>query len=275
MNIIFKPMLLAAIAAFPTSAAISGNTGGMASIDEDYGRTLPFYGDQVRDLGIKLPKPIGFSVFTHSQEDKMGLDSFTLQGDPNIGDDMPDGISGTANTTNLLALRADMWVLTFLNLHAMVGKATTSSNITLGMNDFDGSVTLDHIDGLGTTSNIIGVGAVLAAGYGNWFGTVDTTYVATFVNGVGANLNALVVTPMIGYTLPNNLRVMAGAQYQSYDRYIRGNIDGHEFSVRQHNDSWSAMLGVSKEFTDNWEASLMYQNGRTRNGATLILGKRF
>ncbi|WP_234496682.1 outer membrane beta-barrel protein [Vibrio maritimus] len=275
MNILNKAMLLAAVVSFGTSAAISDINGGANSTDEDYGRTLPFYGDEVRDLGIKLPKPIGISVFTHSQEDKMGLDNFTLQGDPNIAEDMPDGVSGTVNTTNLLALRADMWVLPFLNLHAMIGKATTSSNITLGMNDFDGTVTRDHINGLGTTSDIIGVGAVLAAGYGNWFGAVDTTYVATSVNGVGANLNALVITPMVGYMLPNDFRIMVGAQYQSYDRYIRGNIDGHEFSVRQHNDSWSTMVGVSKEFDDNWEASLMYQKGRTRNGATLILGKRF
>lgn len=36
--------------------------------DEDYGRTLPFFGDRVRDMGIKLPKPIGISLFTTSRK---------------------------------------------------------------------------------------------------------------------------------------------------------------------------------------------------------------
>ncbi|GAL32324.1 hypothetical protein JCM19240_5755 [Vibrio maritimus] len=52
----------------------------MGAKDEDYGRSLPFYGDRVREMGIKLPKPIGLSLFTHQQEDLMQLGDFKIDG---------------------------------------------------------------------------------------------------------------------------------------------------------------------------------------------------
>ncbi|GAL18184.1 hypothetical protein JCM19235_6737 [Vibrio maritimus] len=72
--------------------------------DEDYGRTLPFFGDRVRDMGIKLPKPIGISLFTHQQEDLMQLGDFKIDGEP-VDDILPNGGSQTTNTTSIVAVR--------------------------------------------------------------------------------------------------------------------------------------------------------------------------
>ncbi len=109
------PLYFFLLSASYASPALSNDD--MGAKDEDYGRTLPFFGDRVRDMGIKLPKPVGLSLFTHQQEDLMQLGDFKIDGEP-VDDILPDGGSTTTNTTSIVALRGDVWVLPFWGFNA-------------------------------------------------------------------------------------------------------------------------------------------------------------
>ena len=244
--------------------------------DEDYGRTLPFFGDRVRDMGITLPKPIGISLFTHQQEDLMNLGDFKVDGEP-VDDLLPSGGSSTTNTTSIVAVRGDVWVLPFWGFNAMVGKAVTSSNISIGVNDFaNGNLARLEVNGMATTSTVTAVGTTLAYGHKNFFGTIDAQYVSTSVSGVGVSLDALVITPLVGLNIGDSgWRIVIGGQYQDYQRQLKGKLGDIKFSATQSSSRWSTMVGLQKAFAENWEASLMAQSGKTREGVTFMLGKRF
>ncbi|USD63755.1 hypothetical protein J4N45_22580 [Vibrio sp. SCSIO 43140] len=244
--------------------------------DEDYGRILPFFGDRVRDMGIKLPKPIGISLFTHQQEDLMQLGDFKIDGE-SVDDILPNGGSQTTNTTSIVAVRGDVWVLPFWGFNAMIGKAVTSSDIAIGISDFsNGNLERLEINGMATSSTITAVGTTLAYGHKQFFTTVDAQYVSTSVSGVGVSLDALVVTPLIGLNIGDSgWRIVVGGQYQDYQRQLKGQLGDIRFSAKQTSSRWSTMVGMQKAFTDNWEASLMAQSGKTREGFTFMLGKRF
>lgn len=252
------------------------NAAPAPEIDEDYGRTLPFFGDRVRDMGITLPKPIGISLFTHQQEDLMHLGDFKVDGE-SVNDLLPNGESQTTNMTSIVALRGDVWILPFWGVNAMIGKAVTSSNISLGLADFqNGNLSKLEVNGLATTSTITALGTSLAFGHRNMFATVDAQYIQTSVSGVGVSLDALVITPLVGLNIgETGWRVVIGGQYQDYQKKLRGDLGDIKFSATQTSSRWSTMVGMQKEFVDNWEASVMMQDGKTRQGVTFMLGKRF
>jgi hypothetical protein len=268
------PLYILLLSASYASPALSNDdTGGD---DEDYGRTLPFFGDRVRDMGIKLPKPVGLSLFTHQQEDLMQLGDFKIDGE-SVDDILPDGGSQTTNTTSIVALRGDVWVLPFWGFNAMIGKAVTSSDISIGVSDFSNeNLARLEVNGMATSSTITAVGTTLAYGHKQFFTTIDAQYVSTSVSGVGVSLDALVVTPLIGLNIGDSgWRIVVGGQYQDYQRQLKGQLGDIRFSATQTSSRWSTMVGMQKEFTDNWEASLMAQSGKTREGFTFMLGKRF
>ncbi|MGF1748343.1 MULTISPECIES: hypothetical protein [Vibrio] len=262
--------------AFPLTAATCWAVETPPSKDEDYGRTLPFFGDRVRDMGITLPKPIGISLFTHQQEDLMNLGDFKIDGE-SVDDLLPSGGSSTTNTTSIVAVRGDVWVLPFWGFNAMIGKAVTSSNISIGVNDFsNGNLARLEMNGMATTSTVTAVGSTLAYGHKNFFGTIDAQYVSTSVSGVGVSLDALVITPLVGLNIGDSgWRIVIGGQYQDYQRQLKGKLGDIKFSATQSSSRWSTMVGLQKGFAENWEASLMAQSGKTREGVTFMLGKRF
>ncbi|MGR5535612.1 hypothetical protein ACPV5M_19515, partial [Vibrio mediterranei] len=116
----------------------------------------------------------------------------------------------------------------------------------------------------------------LAYGHKQFFTTIDAQYVSTAVSGVGVDLDALVVTPLVGFNIGDSgWKVVVGGQYQDYQRQLKGQLADIRFSAKQTSSRWSTMVGMQKEFSDNWEASLMAQSGKTREGVTFMLGKRF
>lgn len=277
----FKRLLLLAVSLLLTALTLLFNNIADAadrniSSDEDYGRTLPFYGDRVRDMGIKLPKPVGISLFTHQQEDLMNLGDFKIDGEP-VDDVLPSGGSSTTNTTSIVAVRADVWLLPFWGFNAMVGKAVTSSNISIGVAGLDSdNIARLEANGMATTSTVTAVGSTLAYGHKNYFATIDAQYVSTSVSGVGVSLDALVVTPLVGLNIGDSgWRIVIGGQYQDYQKQLKGQLADIKFSATQSSSRWSTMVGLQKAFAENWEASLMAQSGKTREGVTFMLGKRF
>lgn len=262
----------------------------MESIRVKVERTLPFFGKEVRKMGYRLPKPIGVQIFAHSQTEDMEFTDFNLNGE-NLNDFIDPNGSSTENRTDIVAARTDIWILPFMSINAILGKAQTTSDIKLkggaiGLPNPDDPIFGDPIIPPGQTielpnqktdTNVAGIGTTLGIGYGNVFASLDYMYVKSITAGVDVELDAHVYTPTVGYIINRiGLRVVVGGQYQDYETTIKGTLPGlGDFEVGQKLDKWTYLVGFQKEFLRNWEASLMLASGSSRKSATFVAGYRF
>jgi len=263
--------------------------GNTTTIRINLDRPLPFWGKEVRKMGFQLPRTYGLQLFAHFQDETMLFTDFQVEG-VDVSDFVtPDG-SSTRNKTRITAVRADVWVLPFMSVNVMLGKAMTDSEITLkggpiGVPDPDDPIFGDDILAPGELmtftekldTEIAGIGGTIGFGFHNLFTALDIMYVNSITSSVSVEMDALAITPTIGYTHnPWRARFMLGGQYQEFDLIIKGQLPGiGSFEVGQALDRWTYLLGVQKEFFRNWGANLMLADGKSRRSATLLLEYRF
>ncbi|MGL4380514.1 MAG: TonB-dependent receptor [Vibrio sp.] len=229
--------------------------------------SLPIWKEQAQALGYELPKPIGFSLSYMTMEQGINVDSIAIQG--------LAGLPLTLNAepgrqyTEVLTLRADVWLFPFLNLYGLVGKldgySTTDVTLNLGklavpIKDF--RLVLD-----GYTT---GFGAVLVGGYQNWFALVDASLTQSRLTVIDGSIDALVISPRIGYDFNQHgqpLRIWAGAMYQDVEQALHGSLadlglpgqltgllpTDAGFEVKQRlKTPWNPLIGMQYQINDSW-----------------------
>ncbi|MGD8439779.1 MAG: hypothetical protein PVG53_04540 [Holophagae bacterium] len=256
-------------------------------------RALPLWGDRVRQLGFELPKPYGIGVVTHFQRQDMSIDGVTVNNLDVGGGDVafidPQG-SGTSNSAQALSVRADVWVLPFLDLDLVAGEVETDSDVTLRFTPQFRSLVrvltgaeLREFETLPvtTTSTMLGVGLSTGFQYESLFGALSAQWATSVVNETGSELDILVATFLVGYDFGDiGLRLQTGAQYQDWDQAIRGEIalgggrDPLEFDIDLSVDKTTFLVGLYKDFGRTWNATLLAGFG-ARDQLTMTLGYRF
>lgn len=132
--------------------------------------SLPIWKEKAEALGYELPKPIGFNLSYMTMEQGINVDSIAIQG---LGK-LPLQLQADPGRqyTEVLTLRADVWLFPFLNLYGLVGKLDGYSTTDVNMKFLGAQHTINNfrldLDGYTT-----GVGGVLVGGYQNWFALVD------------------------------------------------------------------------------------------------------
>lgn len=251
----------------------------------DLDRTFPLLGQAARKQGYDLPKPFGISMVTMLQETTLHMNSFELDGTP-----IPPGLIGGDSSryeSNALAtlVRADMWLLPFVNVGLIMGGVTSSTDVTLDvLSGFPipgvgGEVELPAIS---TSSFIYGAGATIAGGAGNFFATVDMQHITSFTDDADLEIEMTIVTPIVGYNFQRyGVRVLAGAQYQDLTEELIARVDlngdgmDNEIRVGLQSEKWATLIGVEKGFTRNWNGSIMYSQGDDRKSFNMMIGYRF
>lgn len=240
--------------------------------------SLPIWKEQAEALGYELPKPIGFNLSYMGMQQGINVDSIALKGInvPGLGLDL-DAEPGK-QVTNVLTARADVWLFPFLNLYALVGKLDGYSETDVKVNaclqlgnkcviKFPEQKIRDfQLDLDGYTA---GVGFVLAGGYDQWFGLVDASYTQSTLTVIDGSIEAVVVSPRVGYDFNNTgvpIRVWAGAMYQQVEQELSGSLadlglpaelaqlapDG-QFEVKQHlQTKWNPIVGFQYQVTPSW-----------------------
>jgi hypothetical protein len=256
-------------------------------------RALPLWGDQVRQMGFELPKPYGIGMVTHFQRQDMSIDGVTVNNLDVGGGDVafvdPQG-SGTSNSAQALSVRADVWVLPFLNLDVVAGQVETDSDVTLRFTPafrtlvrLQTGVELREFETLpvSTTSSMLGLGLSTGFQYESLFGALSAQWATSVVNETGSEIDILVATFLVGYDFGDvGLRLQTGAQYQDWDQRIRGEIplggglDPLEFDIDLSVAKTSFLVGVYKDFGKHWNAVAMAGFG-ARDQLTVNLGYRF
>jgi hypothetical protein len=192
-----------------------------------------------------------------------------------------------------LTLRADVWVLPFLNLYGVLsytrGSSTAAVDVTINKLIGNGSRTFSTDFPLEFEGPTYGVGGTIVGGIGNWFAMVDANYTLTDLNILDGEISSIVVSPRVGYRTKykqHNIQMWVGAMYQNVEQTFTGRLgdigilDGtslgdSKFVVDQHlEDKWNGLLGAQVGLTPNIDL-LMEGGFGTRRSFMVGLGYRF
>ena len=255
-------------------------------------RSLPFYADEVRKLGFELPKTYGLGLAMHYQISDIDVQGFTVAG-IDITEDVPlvDPLGSDIESEVFVGqLRADFWILPFLNLNLSVGEIKTQSDVTLRFTPgFRRLVELTHGEEIpefysfdtDTSGTTVGLGLMTGFQYEQLVMSLSLNYIETITNETNSEIEALMLMGIVGYNFGDiGLQALAGVQYLDTDRTIEGRIDLDDgrplvFSVDVGLEETTFILGFNKDIGRNWTlASFLGSNG-TKSSATMNFGYRW
>ncbi|MGB1322266.1 MAG: hypothetical protein ACPG5L_15150 [Vibrio gallaecicus] len=207
---------------------------------------LPVWGEEVKAMGYELPIPIGFGVYMNSQDvEYVAMDDFKI--------DAIGGLLGGRNGSHYVVpaedvtitgqdksiqLRADAWVLPFLNVYTLAGytQGTKSikadlSNATKDGNPFPVPATIPI--NLEYDAYNIGLGGVLATQFevSKNINPIIFTLAGAITKSKTTATDSIIKTRIgsvrVGqrYDVPyGKLAVLAGYQYQNIEQNVSGSI---------------------------------------------------
>lgn len=264
-------------------------------------------------MGYELPEPFGININYMNMRQDINVDSIRFSGlgwdSYNLPSDLFDiKVGKTREKSKTRTVKLDAWVLPFMNVYALVGKTRGSSvsHVSVDSNpdsipsgDFMGKIIAGAVHNMyesgqlkdlnftlkfkGTT---YGVGTVLTSGYDNWFGLVDLNYTQTHFDVLDGSIDALTVSPRIGYRFttpgasrlhlaPGHLNLWVGTMYQDIQQTFKGDLNDltmpaelsglmniangenkGRFNVKQHLQSqWNMLVGAQYEITRHFNVT--------------------
>jgi len=264
-----------------------------STVKLDLHRTLPLWADDVRKLGFELPKTYGVGVIGMMQDGNFDLLDVGISG-ISVVDDLPllerygNKVESSISTVQV---RADFWVLPFLNLSMIGGNLKTDSDVTLHFTPvFRALYELKTGDELpefvespaATTASTLGIGLTTGFKYENMVMSASVTYAETVTNETNSQINALVFVGMVGYDFGDmGMQILSGIQYLDTSRTILGQIDLGEgkdplaFSVDVGIEETLFMAGINKDIGRNWNFSAFLGLNGTRTQGTVMFGYRW
>ena len=264
-----------------------------AVVKLDLHRTLPLWADDVRKLGFELPKTYGVGLIGMLQNAEFVIDDIELGG-ISVIDDIPL-IERLGNKTDsnisTLQVRADFWVLPFLNLSVLGGNLKTDSDVTIHFTPlFQNLYKLKTGDDLPefinapakTSASTLGFGLTTGFKYDSLVMSLSATYARTVTDETSSTIDTLVLVGMVGYDFGDmGMQILTGVQYLDTDRSIMGQLDLGEgrdpvpFSLDVSMEETLFMMGVNKDIGRNWTLSAFFGINGTKNQGTLMFGYRW
>lgn len=242
---------------------------------------LPFFAQNVIDKGYDLPLPYGVG-FTYANVDQLQLLD-ELQVGINGSEIIPYDFVSFENArsfSNSYSLKADAWILPFMNVYAMIGKLDGHAEIDI---DLDGNGMLEHLDikcegfppsplcplledktftlpliNANFDGTTYGFGTTFAAGWKGWFVALPFNFTYADMTDSETDGISYTVTPRFGKTLNlgrnGNLSLFVGGNYLNSDLTIDGTAETpddlltFDYIIDQQNkDKWNALIGF------NWD----------------------
>lgn len=203
--------------------------------------------------GHALPVPFGLGLTVYSQTQDYKLASLQL-GIPGF-----DAVLGQAlpvdNRTDSYHLKLDYWVLPFLNIYAVGGRLETTTTVSLRGVDTGLPFQLNNLR-IENDGWVYGGGVTVAGGWDQWFTTVSVTYTEADLEVTDGSVEAWVLTPKLGYTLPRGA-VWVGAMYQDTEERHAGTynvpfVGDVPFEVvLGEATEWNGLVGGTAGLTDH------------------------
>ena len=191
---------------------------------------LPILGEETWEKGFDLPRPVGIMLnyFMASQDIAIPEISlgFSDGGLPYIPmTDISDIVEfGEVHTVaHYITVRPDVWILPFLNLYGIFGKAYSHTQVRL-----DAPIQMEanaHLEG-----NSYGFGTTCAFGLGKYFVVLDGNWVWTSMSNFREPVRSAVFSQRIGRAFPigknpeSNISVWAGGMRLSMRSLTEGSV---------------------------------------------------
>ncbi len=224
--------------------------------------TLPIWKEEAQALGYELPKPIGFNLSYMALEQNIDVNSIDLKGLPIWVPELDMQAEQGSQTSEVLTLRADMWLFPFLNLYVLGGKMTGTSETAVNVhNKFLGDYRIDNFK-LDLDGYLYGGGVVLAGGYKQIFGLVDISYTETELTVIDGSISAWVISPRIGYDFYQQglpLRVWGGAMYQNVEQSLSGKLSDLNLPPFIENIAKNGTFHIEQRLSTPWNPILGMQ----------------
>jgi hypothetical protein len=195
----------------------------------------------------KLPLPFGIGVTYYYQKQDYELASLDVGPIP-----LPPGLIDNVDVTNDIQeinLKADLWLLPFLNVFGIIGDVNGETNVDLG--PALGTLNVDY-DGL-----VYGGGFTAAMGVKQFFTSLTTHFMLTDLRGDRSSVQAWLLTPKAGFVFERGA-IWSGAMYQRADEEHIGTIEipyfgevGYEV-VLQEKNPWNVLVGGQFELATHF-----------------------
>lgn len=219
---------------------------------------LPFLKDKVGDRELPRPWGISFDFYTMDQDYNIKDLEFALPG-VSLGD--PSKIK-VSNEVQHFDIQGDVWLLPFLNVFGIIGRADIDTFVDFSQADIEGlPIDLGKLP-VSFNGTVYGGGFTLAYGSENWFTSVTTTWTTTNTSGdLKSSVDSTSVQPRIGL-LRSNWRFWAGGMYLKTDEKHKGVfplplVGDVPFEIElESKDKWNYALGTGYVFNDRVNLSL-------------------
>lgn len=215
---------------------------------------LPLWGEKLAERGLKFPLPFGIGINYAFIEQPIEISRVAVGVNDSDMVDISDLITFDAleSTVHALNLRADVWVLPFLNVYAM-GNWVTEADTQVSIAEpfaFDAGATQSGYGG--------GFGFTLAGGAWGYFGTLDLNWTWNQLEKLDVPVGTFLLTPRVGKNFGNvggvDLILWVGAMRQAIESDTSGQIrlsdaiGGSEDGAFQRElQSWYASLPPAQQ----------------------------
>ena len=266
---------------------------------------LPFLGQKVIDLGFDLPNPYGAGIIGVTIRQDLELTDLAIGVNGPVDTDIDFVDFGTPSVeNNTVQVRADAWLLPFLNAFVTLGKFTGDANIPLS---FEGSDLFPALCSATPNSPVcvrtysttakpsysgknVALGINLAMGWDRFFVTLPATYAWTDVDIIPQTVTATNISPRLGMTGDmgdrGTVAVFLGASYLDAEVLIaddvvletpggpNGDVTSLAYQIRQRNkDKWNYLIGFNWEMNRNW--SVIVEAGFGGSRENVIAGATY
>jgi hypothetical protein len=189
---------------------------------KDYPYALPIWGQKVTEKGFTLPYSAGISVNYFWQESELLIHNLSIgfNDGPQYNLDEVVRFDNALATANAVNIRPDIWLLPFLNVYGILGKASTSTAIDAGIYVPDADNNWTEVYSFSTKAEFnvttFGLGVTPTIGIGGGWLALDMNVSWSDVSALDEPAFVFIFGPRMGKTFKfkkpeSNIAVWAGA----------------------------------------------------------------
>jgi hypothetical protein len=203
-------------------------------VAKPYPYSLPIWGAKVTSMGYDLPYSAGLSINYFTQESDLIIQDLYVGFNNGPMYDLDEIIrfNNSIARADVLSLRPDIWVLPFLNIYGIFGKANSSTEINAGVWIPDANNVWSEVTTFSTTAKFnatsAGFGMTPTIGVGGGWMALDMNVVWTDVSALDKPVFTFVFGPRLGksfkFKKERNLALWAGGFRVKFSSETTGSI---------------------------------------------------
>ena len=256
-------LMAAAIAVVSTTSAQAGSLSDSLPL----GKSLA--------AGHELPLPLGISANVFFMEQDMEAQSIAVDIPPlplptgplQLPPGLPAESAKLESRVTTTTAKIDAWLLPFLNVYGVAGYVdgeTTASGFSVGGLPPELASLLPNSFAIAYSGPTYGVGGTLAAGYNQFFASLDANYTESDLDIGDSTIEAFVISPRVGITGDLgglNGALYVGAMYQDVDEQQNGTVKfpimgtsvpvGYDV-ISAAKEEWNYLVGANLKASESW-----------------------